>query len=147
MKKKLNSMIPFSLTGLTCLQVLWHYCAADYFHSYLNQIPKPLNHRSYNLRVEKDWQYWINQITYYLNSLRNLIYCFKSYFLNTGFHKLVYTCFIVYVCVKKNLQFKKKKKKKKKLRRIYISWIQFRLTIRGLQYHFFCIFDAICVRL
>ena len=107
-------MIPFSLTGLTCLQVLWHYCAADYFHSCLNQMPKPLNHRFYNLRVEKDWQYWINQITYYLNSLRNLIYCFKSYFLNTGFNKLVYTYFIVYVCVKKNLQFKKKTKNKNK---------------------------------
>ena len=53
-EKKLNSMVPFSLTKLTCLQVLCHYWDADYFHSYLNQMLKPLGHRSYNLRAEKD---------------------------------------------------------------------------------------------
>ena len=40
--KKLKSVVPF-YTELTCLQVLYHYCAINYFESYLNQIPKPLS--------------------------------------------------------------------------------------------------------
>ena len=48
--KKLKSVVPF-YTELTCLQVLYHYCAINYFESYLNQIPKPLSHF---LRIEKD---------------------------------------------------------------------------------------------
>ena len=38
-------------------QVLCHYWAEDYIHSYLNEMPKPLIHSSYNLRIKKDWQY------------------------------------------------------------------------------------------
>ena len=45
--KKINSMVPFyrqdrhasKLCEKNC-----HYWAADYFHSYLNQMPKPLSH-------------------------------------------------------------------------------------------------------
>ena len=36
---------------------------------------------------------WILQMTYWLNSLRNLTHLVKSHFLNTAFYKLVYKNF------------------------------------------------------
>ena len=27
-----------------------------YFHSYLNQMPQPISHSSYRLRIARDWQ-------------------------------------------------------------------------------------------
>ena len=44
----------FLWTGLTCLPVLYHYWALDYFQSYVNQKPERLSHRFYNLRIGKD---------------------------------------------------------------------------------------------
>ena len=50
-KIKLDS--PFFWTGLTCLQVLCHYWAVDYFYIYLNQVPKPPSHSPYIFRIKK----------------------------------------------------------------------------------------------
>ena len=51
---------PFLWTGLTYLEILHHYWAVDYFHSYFSQMPKPLSYSSYILRIEKVRQYWLN---------------------------------------------------------------------------------------
>ena len=41
------------------------------------------------------------------NKMNHLIHCITSNFLNIAFYNLVYTIFIVYICMKQNLWFKK----------------------------------------
>ena len=75
----------------------------DCFQCYLDQVPKPLSHSFYNLRVEKHWEYWLNYSDGLLvKSIEKFdILSYKS-FLNTAFNKLVYTYVIVYVFVKQS---------------------------------------------
>ena len=85
---------------LTCLQVLCHYLAAEYFHCYLNQMPKPLSYRSNILRIETNWEYWLNYLDDLLVKL-NERFDTLSYkpFLNTSFYKRVYTyCCCMCLC-------------------------------------------------
>ena len=88
---------PVLWTKLACFKIMCCFWAVDYFHCYLNQMPKQLIHSSYILKTKKDWKYWLNYseypIPYKLNSLRNLTYWVTSHFLNTAFYKLVYTYF------------------------------------------------------
>ena len=75
----------------------------DCFQCYLNQVPKPLSHSSYNLRVEKHWEYWLNYSNDLLvKSIEKFDILSYKAFLNTAFNKLVYTYVIVYVFVKQS---------------------------------------------
>ena len=57
-RNKLNSLVPFyGQDWYVSSSTLCQYWAADYFESYLNQMPKPLSQSSYVLGIEKDWQY------------------------------------------------------------------------------------------
>ena len=75
----------------------------DCFQCYLDQVPKPLSHSSYNLRVEKHREYWLNYSNDLLvKSIEKFDILSYKAFLNTAFNKLVYTYVIVYVFVKQS---------------------------------------------
>ena len=75
----------------------------DCFQCYFNQVPKPLSHSSYNLGVEKHWEYWLNYSDDLLvkSTEKFDILSYKA-FLNTAFNKLAYTYVNVYVFVKQS---------------------------------------------
>lgn len=51
---------PVLWTKLACFKIMCCFWAVDYFHCYLNQMPKQLIHSSYILKTKKDWEYWLN---------------------------------------------------------------------------------------
>ena len=50
----------FFMDWIEFLQVLCHYWIRYCIYCYLNKIPKLANHSFYILRIEKDWQNWLN---------------------------------------------------------------------------------------
>ena len=81
-------------TPIWFLKVTISFGTKEYFPCSLYQMLKPLIHSSVILRNDKYWEYCLNYSDDHLNPLRSLAPWVKSHFLNTAFHKLVYTYFI-----------------------------------------------------
>ena len=113
----------------------------EYFHCYLNQMPKPLVHSSNILRTKKHWEFWLNYSDDLLvKPIEKSDILSHRLFFNTAFYKLVSTYFIVYVRVKQKLLLKKIKPYST------FDWLGFEWYL-VLQYQRFCVFGAVCASL